>query len=438
MRELLTQPPTESHFARLRRHPVVRNALSLYMVQFAEYLLPMLTVPYLSRVLGPGPWGVVIYAQSFAGWLGLLLEYGFNLSATRRLARLGGGADQAQARAEVLEEVFGASLLLIFFGLLAAGVCAFAVPLFRDRPDVLLLGAAIAIATGVRPFWYFQGLEILGPISRLNLAGRVFTTGGVFLLIHSPADANLVLWLQLASSLVILFWSVALMYRREIFRRPNRRSAWAGLRQGWSLFVTRSAISLYTVANTFVLGWFVPPSEVTMFGGPERLNRAALAVLNPLLGALYPRIANLAAGDQRQAARAAARAFQMIGGLGLAVGIGLMVFAPLLIRLLGPGYEPAVDVFRVLSLLAPLIAVNSMLGAQWMIPLGMERAVNRVILFAGALNILLAVLLAHRYGAIGMAWCAVTAEAIVLGGLFLMLLRSGKGFWSKTLDGPEA
>jgi PST family polysaccharide transporter len=365
-----------------------------------------------------------------------LLEYGFNMSATRRLAQLDCATEEAKqlARAGIVADVFGASSVLAGVCLLISLICAFTVPIFEEHRQALVLGAAIALVQGVRPFWYFQGVERLGAISCLNLTGRVFTTLGVFLLVSSPADAMWILWLQLISAGTILLVCLVLMYREVPFVRPAWGHVKNGLREGWSLFITRSAISLYTVANTFVLGWFVPSAQVTMFAGPERLNRAALAVLSPVLGALYPRMATLAAGDQARASRAASLAFAVVTGMGLAVGLVLAVGAPLFIRILGRGYEEAIPVFRVLAALAPLIAVNSMLGSQWMIPLRLDKELNRVILGAGVLNVALAVWVAPRYGPMGMALCAVSAETVVLVGIFATLQRMRKGFWVKQSD----
>lgn len=72
---------------KLLRHPVVKNALSLLTVQIAKYILPLVSIPYLARILGPQEWGLVIFAQVSAQWFEMILDYGFNLSATREIAR---------------------------------------------------------------------------------------------------------------------------------------------------------------------------------------------------------------------------------------------------------------------------------------------------------------------------------------------------------------
>lgn len=120
----------------------------------------------------------------------------------------------------------------------------------------------------------------------------------------------------------------------------------------------------------------------------------------------------------------------VFGGFGLIAGLGCALFAPLAIRLLGRNYGEAVPVFRVLSLVIPLVAVSNVLGTQWMLPFGLDRLFNRIILGAGLLNVTLAVFLAPRYGALGMAWSVAIAEGFVTAAMWIALRKKGFGIWS--------
>src|SRR5579859_218656 len=103
-----------------------------------------------------------------------------------------------------------------------------------------------------------------------------------------------------------------------------------------------------------------------------------------------------------------------MGAGGILLGVSVFAFAPLLIRLLmGQAFEPAVAVLRILSILPILLSMTHSVGLQWLLPLGRDSDVNRVILTAGALNVVLATILAPRFFHIGMAWSVVCAEAFV-------------------------
>jgi PST family polysaccharide transporter len=420
---------------RYLQHPVVKNALALYWIQLADYALPLITVPYLARVLLPAGWGLVVFAQSFSGWMGLVLEYGFGFSATREIAR---NRDVPERGAEVAAGVLGASALLLGAATIASLVALWTVPTFRQYPAYLWLAILIAATQGVRPLWYFQGLERMQFPAVLNVIGRLLVTGGIFLSVRRADDGWKVLLLQAISGAAISGVILVEMYKKVPWRWPTLRLAYAALRMGWTVFLSRSAVSLYTLANTFILGLFQSAQQVAFYGGAERIERMVQGLLQPISQALYPRMSHLAVKSRSRAeamARIGLFAFGLFGLLMCAVCAAL---APWIVRiLLGPKYLPVIGVFRVMSLMLPLIAVSSILGVQWMLPFGMDRLYNRIILGAGVLNVSLAIYAAPHYGPIGMAWSVVAAEMFVTVAMWIALHRNGHRFWKAPVVVPE-
>ena len=422
------------------RHPVAQNALALYGIQFADYLVPMITIPYLARVLLPEGWGLVVFAQSFSNWLVLVLEYGFGFSATREISRC---RDDPQRSSEVVAGVVGANVLLLaavsLVAAIASAVVIFKVPAFRASPIYLWLAFLIAITQGIRPFWYFQGLESMQFPAILNVVGRLMVAAGIFLWVKTADSGWKVLLLQFGAGAVVSAVIFAVMYRRIPFRMPTLQLSFAALRMGWTMFLSRCTVSLYTAANTLILGFFAAPAQVAFYGGAERINRAVLGLLQPVSQALYPRMSHLAVRSRDRAAEAARFSLLLFGGFGVCSAAFFALLAPRVIHiLLGAKYQPAVAVFRVLTLTLPLISVSNVLATQWMLPFGMDRMFRTIAVCAGILNTALALFLAPRYGPLGMAWTVVTAEAFVTVANGYALHRSGQSFWAtRPLDGPE-
>jgi PST family polysaccharide transporter len=421
-----------SNLKRFVRHPVTRNALALYGIQFADYVLPMITIPYLARVLLPEGWGLVVFAQGFSNWLVLILEYGFGFSATREISRC---RDDPERSAEVVAGVVGANGLLLgavaLVAALASAVVLLKVPSFRFNQNYLWLAFLIAITQGLRPFWYFQGSEAMQFPAWLNVAGRVVVTAGIFLWVKTADSGWKVLLLQFAAGAMVSTVVFVVMYRRIRFRRPTMELSKAALRMGWTMFLSRCTVSLYTTANTMILGFFAVPAQVAFYGGAERINRAVLGLLQPVSQALYPRMSHMAVRSRDRAAEAARVSLLVFGGFGFLSAAFFALLAPWVIRiLLGPRYQPAVAVFRVLTLILPLIALSNVLGTQWMLPFGMDRMFRTIALCAGILNVGLALFLAPRFGPLGMAWAVVAAEAFVTAAMGVVLHRSGQSFWA--------
>jgi polysaccharide transporter, PST family len=420
------------------RHTVAQNALALYGIQFADYVLPMITVPYLARVLLPAGWGLVVFAQGLSNWLVLIIEYGFGFSATREISRC---RDEPARSAEIVAGVVGANWLLMLAALLVAGLASIfiliRVPEFRANQNYLWLALLLAVTQGIRPFWYFQGSEDMRFPASMNVAGRLAAAAGIFLWVKTADSGWKVLLLQVCTGAVVSAIIFVEMYRRIPFRWPTPKLARSALRMGWTMFLSRCTVSLYTAANTLILGFFADPAQVAFYGGAERINRAALGLLQPMSQALFPRMSHIAVRDRDRAAAAARLSLWIFGAFGVVAAALLALLAPWVIRiLLGPRYQPVVSVFRVIVLVLPLIALSNVLGTQWMLPFGMDRSFQRIALGAGVLNVSLALLMAPRFGAIGMAWSVVTAETFVTVAMAFALSRSGQRFWAKEETKP--
>lgn len=403
------------------KHSLTQNILALYGVHFANYLFPLITVPYLARVLGPKEWGLLAFTQAFGGYINLLVEYGFGLSATRQVAQ---SRDSLRRRAELLAGVLGAKGVLTLLAIALAGMVGGFIPAFRDHPQVLWAGVFWALATAYSPMWYFQGLERMRLVASLEVGAKALVLVFIFLWVKGPDDTWKVLALQGGASLLSTLLALYLAYREVPLVLPKPQGVLEALRLGWSMFVFRSAVSLYTLGNTFVLGLFAPPQVVGYYAGAEKISKAFLGLLSPVSQALYPRLSHLARSAPLEAARLARMGLVWMGLGGVALGVGVWASAPLLVKIfLGEGYEAAIWPLRILAFLVPLIALSNVLGIQWMLPMGMDRPFNVIIVGAGLANLFLAVLLAPRLFHVGMALAVVASELLVTAGMWLYLRR---------------
>jgi PST family polysaccharide transporter len=416
-----------AQLGRLLRGRTAQNLLALYGVQFANYLLPLLTLPYLARVLGPESWGSLAVVQSFAQYLSLLVEYGFNLSATREVARCRSDRHRLTG---LLAAVSGAKLILVMLAVGLAFILSQWVDNLGRDPRLLWCGVLWAVALGFSPVWFFQGLERLRMVAGLEVGTKLAALFLIFILVRTPDDAWIVLFLQgIASTLTsgLAFWLAG----REVgFRLPNLHELGEAFHAGWAMFFFRSVVSLYTVGNVFILAFFLPPQQVALYAGAERLTKAFLGMLEPINRAFFPRLSHLASQSTKDAAHLARRVILVMGLGSLGAAVLLLGAAPLIVRLLlGSGYEGAVPVMRVLAVLLPMVALSNALGIQWMLVLGQDRAFNVIISSAGLLNLLLALLLVPRMGHMGMACAVVLVEVYVTGTIWLYLWHKGKTPW---------
>ncbi len=402
-------------------HPVVHNAAALLGLQVVGYVLPLLTFPYLARTLHPQGFGLLLFAQSFGLWSALVVEYGFNFSATREIARSRGDAECA---AQTAAGVLGAKTMLLMVVLVCASFAALAVRVFRQHPVYLLLSIPQILAGGFSPFWYFQGTERMVRAVSAEFTVRLMSTGLLFLIVKSSNDGWKVLALQGCSAIAMTAVQTLWMYQEIPFLWPRWQQSKTALKIGWNMFLFRSTYSIFATANAFILGLMASPAEVGFFGAGERISKALQGLSGPLTSALYPRMSYLHSKDPHKAANLVKLTLLFTAGASVIAGVLLLLTARrLILFVLGPGYDGAIPVLQVFALLLPINAMNNGLIMQWLLPLGLDRTVSAVIAGAIGVNICAAVFLAPRFAHIGMAWAVLIAEIFMLLALVILLAR---------------
>ena len=380
-------------------------------------------MPYLARTLGAEGLGLFAIAQAFAIYGIVTVEFGFGFSGTRAVAR---ARDQPGRLAALLTGIVVAQLLLAVVVALAAVLARHLVPAFADQPLLLWAGLAFAILQGLLPIWYFTGLERIPLIAAIGVATKALAAAAILVLVRGPDDGWLVLACYAGGALLTTAAGFALVLREV---RPGRLSvALIGetLRLGASMFVMRLMVLMHTAGNTFLLGVLVSPMQVGFFAAGEKLCRPIAWLLQPINTALLPRLSHLVERSPDRAQQLAALTVVLQGAAGLALGAAIALLAPWLVELVfGAEYRAAAGVLRVMAGIIPLIVINAALVSQWLIPHGLDRALNVVIVICAALNLVLALILAPRFGALGMAWVTVVAEGCVLVGLLWALRRRG-------------
>ena len=409
---------------RVARHPVVRNAIALYWMQIATFIVPLITIPYLARVLGPSAFGLVVFSQGFAFVLVVLIDWGFGFTGLRSTAESQTDTEELSA---VVQRVRGAQLLLSTVSIPVALAALLFFPKMSQHPEFLLLAWIAAAATGLNPGWYFIGIEKVPMIAIVQLVFRVAGAVLTFALVKGPGDAWIVMALFAASAVGSLAAADIMMYRRVGFRLPRLHLSVGEIRRATMIFVGTLAATLYTSFNVVLLGLFVPSAGVAHFGAAERIVRVAITVLGPIGMVLGPRfIALQAAGEHDRARRLLIIAAAAAAVPGLLLTAGLALFAPLIIRVIyGHRFVHAsVPILRVLVLIIPVNLVGVVFGA-WLITLHQDRLVALIVLRAGIANVVLGCVLTPLLGPIGMAWSVIAAEAsAAVSGIYTVKRRS--------------
>lgn len=409
--------------ASLARSRDAMNLSSLYAALVFNALVNLALIAYLARVLRPDMFGLVLLAQAFGFWLAMVPEYGFSLSAGRAIARAAGDPTRI---ATISHSVNAAKGLLALLTLPVWVIAYYLVAGFHAHPLFLVGAGLFAIAQGFDPIWLFQGTERNVPYAIISSVGRGLLFALTLVLVRSPEDGELFMFIQAFAAALV--FAAGWVYLRRIFPhvRLRRSEVIATLRDNWHTFQFRWVQALTTTSSVVILGIVSPPG-VQAFGSAERIVRNCLGLLGPISAAGMPRISRLIGSDAGAASKVARLSFSVMAGFGALAGAAIFLLAPLIVNvLLGPSYEFVTPVLRVVSLALPFAAASSMLGVQWMLPLGLDRTLVGMYLIAGLLNVAGCVVLGSLYSAMGVAVTMVAVEAVLVAAILIALGRAGQ------------
>jgi PST family polysaccharide transporter len=405
------------------RNGFVHNVIALYGVQAATYAMPLLTFPYLARVLGPSGWGVVVFAQAIGAVIASVVEYGFDISASRETSRQRNEPERLSA---LISGVLGAKFLL---AVLCIGGALFSRPFTHHiAPSLALFWASTiwGVCQGINMLWFFQGLERMRLASTLEVGGKVLATLSIFVLVHRPDDGWKVMAAQCVGCVVAHGVTVVLAYREVGFQWPTPSSVWNALRLGGGMFLFRAVQGLSGSINGVILGSVAPVAALGEYAGADRITRVFQQSMWPVNQALYPKLTHQTQNDPNRAIKTVRLSLLLLGALGLVFGLIIFFGAPLFVRLiLGPAFKNSVPVLRVFSLWIPLIALCTVMIFQLLLPNQLDKQFNFVNLTAALLGIVSTLLLAPRYRALGVAWSAVAVQLYTLLAFSLVAWRAG-------------
>lgn len=394
--------------ARATRHPVAQNALALNLVQAGNLFVPLVTLPYTSRVLGSDAFGLVAFSQSLSFVLGIVITWGLDGWGARDAAVL---RDDRPRLSALVAQVTGARLLLSA----AALAVAMGIAVLEGEPLFVGLAWVAAAATGLNPNWFFIGIERLRLVAVASLVLRVVAAALTFALVEDEADAWVVMALFSASAVATAAFAVTMLLRRVDLHRPRVRPALSAIRSSGPLFVGTAGISLYTAMNVVLIGILGTRTEVAYFSAAERIVRACMQLTGPVSVAMYPRVTYLdASGDRSRALRLLFTGGAIVAGASAVAAAGLLALAPVIIELVyGAAFAEAADVLRVMAPILPVASVTLVAGI-WLMAQRLDKRVMWVTIAAGVLNVALAPYLVHRAGAVGMGVSVLTAEIVVM------------------------
>lgn len=401
------------------RSRVASNTFYLMVLQALNNILPLLTIPYLVRVLGTESFGIISMAQVIAIYCNVVADYGFNLSATRLISLY---KDDKQAR----ENTFNAVVTLKAIILMACFILFTPVILFTSRfsahQGVYFVSFMMAIGQTLFPVWYFQGKQNMRVITLLNGITKLLFTIPIFFLVKGQGDLMMVPLLNgigaiLAGGLGLYF---AMKQDAIKYRFPQLTELRRQMKDGFDVFIPTFFSSILNNGGAFVLGMFHGETLVGFYMAIDKLVRAGLNLFYPLAQALFPSMAERLSNNKREAIVMILKVGGLVCGvIVIACIISYFTSSFWVTFIYGVEYQPYAYLLDLLMIWFLLGVMNNFIGVQFLVAGGYSALYRRAFLLAGIITLCMFVSIKYA-GINGVVLSTIAGEGLLT--LFMVVL----------------
>lgn len=412
---------------------IIKNAGYIGLVNIANYVVPLVTIPYLLRTIGAERYGALVFSQATIQYFVTFVEFGFGLSATRRIAAV--RSDPERLRSEFSRLIHAKLILVAVAATLLVGVLSITAKL-RAEWEIFLASSGVIAAAALMPTWFFQGIEDMRVVTLVQVIGRSLVILLLVAFVATPSDTWRAGLIMGCCPLAVAVFSFiyAMRARGMNLRLVSLKSAMEALTESFALFISSLSINLYTTTITFLLGILTSNSVVSAYSVAYKVSRACADAISPVSQAVYPRVVNLASSGMRAAAiRVAGRFGAVLVVLGTAMSVVLYIASPAIVRFLMGHAEPGIVVL--MQLLAPLpgvVSLSTVFGVQLLLAFGITRLLVAWQAVTGLLGLPLTFWLIRRYEAAGAGWATVALETMIALGFFalawILIIRNGNAY----------
>lgn len=409
-----------------RDNKLIGNVASLGIIQIVNYVFPLITVPYISRIIGPDGYGIINYATAFIGYFTLIIAYGFDLTATRKISH---NTNDNIYINNVVAEVITSRIFLFFLS-----VILFIISLFFFKPIQKDVFVAVILFVGcissvLSPQYIYQGFQELKIFAKLNFIKGVLNTLLVFVFIKKATDYY---WIPILTTFFSMAISFYLYYYSRIlfnikYKLVSLKKAFEVVNSEKTIFFSTVVISLYTTTNTIVLGFFADTKEIGYYTTSQNfLNIVSSIITFPIATALYPFIGKAFSESKDKGMELVKKVTPIVSYITFIASLSIFFLAPFLIKLVyGHKFDAAIPSLQIISFLPFIIGLSNMFGIQLMLNLGLDKLFFRATFAASVFGLILNIFMSKYYGYIGTAWNCIVVETFVSFLMYILLRKRG-------------
>lgn len=395
------------------KRSVTKNYIYNMAYQILTLITPLITTPYVSRVLGATQIGKYSYTQSIVMYFILVGTIGISMYGQREIAYI---QDEVEKRTKVFFEI---NILRAVTVTLALAVFVYAC-VFNGKYKLLYAIQVIDIVANMFDIsWFFQGIEDFKRTVIRNMFVKLLCVTMIFVFVKKQEDLPLYV---LCYSLSLILGNISLWFyipKYIVKVKLDSKGVLSHLKPSIMLFIPQVAVQVYTVLDRTMLGKLAKESAMQQVGYYEqsqKIVKLLITIITALGTVMLPRMANVyAKKDTKLLNEYMDKSFKYTYMLGIPLMLGLISVSKNFVPIFyGPGYEMVGTILICISPIIIFIGLSNVVGAQYQIPTNKQFDYTLSVVAGAVVNFLMNLILIPRIGVMGAVLATVVAEFVVL------------------------
>lgn len=386
-------------FARLKQSKdgktLVANFGYLSLLQVAGYVFPLITMPYLARVIGAEGFGKIAFAAAIMVWFQTIADWGFNYTATRDVAK---NRDDKEKVSEIFSNVLWARIFLMFVSFVALSICVMTIPKLRENADVIMISFLMIPGHIMFPDWFFQAMERMKYITILNIISKTLFTIAIFLFIKERDDYILqplftslgfVVSGIIAMYYILVEWKIRLHFTSfKVIIKTIKSST--------DVFINNLMPNFWNALSTILLGFLWGNVANGILDAGKKFQQTCGGLFGVVTRVFYPFLSRRIDQHRLYAKVSMSLAFVMM--------LLLFIFAPIIIDIFfGEEFSESVIVLRLYAISLLFWALDNVYGVNYMLVNGYDKQLRNMTIISSIVACISAYPLIYFYSYVGVA-----------------------------------
>lgn len=387
-----------------------KNIIYNSVYQVLTIILPLITVPYVARVIGAEGIGIYSYTYSIANYFGIFIFCGLQNYGCKSIAMHKDNRDETE---ETFWSIYFMQLLLC---VIIGSIYFLFVFISNGKYRVYMLWQGVYVLSfGINISWFLQGIERFDITVKRNVIIKVFTLVLLFVFVRNQSDLLKYTILLAVSSFIsqIIYWFTLKKYIH--FYKPKISEVLIHVKPNLILFIPVLAVSVYQTMDKIMLGSMSDVVSVGYYENAEKILNVPIQIIGSIGTVLMPRITNLLRNNKNDVAElylSYSYKFTMVASCAFSFGIAAVAphFVPFFY---GAGFDECITLIVILAPTVVLNAFGTLVRMQLLIPYGHEKIYIIAVSLGAVFNVIGNLLLIPICGAAGASVATVIAEAVV-------------------------